>query len=235
MSSSVTVAAPAKINLQLGVGAARADGFHTLATVYQAIGLYDEVTVTPAESTTLTVVGEGVDVSDVPTDSGNLALRAAALLAKHAGLEGVRIHDLRHSFVSLLFAEGRTVIEVARQDGPDWFSRILEAEQDGRLDPQSRADPYLGALDRGQPAGPYRETAERFPGQVVVPLATVLSVDALPVHGGQAERDDAVRRGVAQPGDGGHDRPADQPGRVEVEERAVQEEAVDDALVVARV
>ncbi|HEX5770378.1 MAG TPA: 4-(cytidine 5'-diphospho)-2-C-methyl-D-erythritol kinase, partial [Nocardioidaceae bacterium] len=46
MSSSVTVASPAKINLQLGVGPARPDGFHTLATVYQAIGLYDEVTVT---------------------------------------------------------------------------------------------------------------------------------------------------------------------------------------------
>jgi 4-diphosphocytidyl-2-C-methyl-D-erythritol kinase len=46
MSRSVTVASPAKINLQLGVGPLRADGFHTLATVYQAIELYDEVTVT---------------------------------------------------------------------------------------------------------------------------------------------------------------------------------------------
>lgn len=86
MSGSVTVVAPAKINLQLGVGAVRPDGFHTLATVYQAIGLYDEVTVAPAAETTLTVGGEGVDVSDVPTDSANLALRAAALLAEHAGL-----------------------------------------------------------------------------------------------------------------------------------------------------
>jgi 4-diphosphocytidyl-2-C-methyl-D-erythritol kinase len=91
MSSSVTVAAPAKINLQLGVGAARADGFHTLATVYQAIGLYDEVTVTPAASTTLTVVGEGVDVSDVPTDSTNLALRAAVLLASRAGVDDAEV------------------------------------------------------------------------------------------------------------------------------------------------
>jgi 4-diphosphocytidyl-2-C-methyl-D-erythritol kinase len=87
MSRSVTVAAPAKINLQLGVGPARPDGFHTLATVYQAIGLYDEVTVGPAAATTLTVVGEGVDVSDVPTGPSNLALRAAALLASHAGVD----------------------------------------------------------------------------------------------------------------------------------------------------
>jgi 4-diphosphocytidyl-2-C-methyl-D-erythritol kinase len=88
MSGSVTVAAPAKINLQLGVGPVRPDGFHTLATVYQAIDLYDEVTVASAASTTLTVVGEGVDPSGVPTDSSNLALRAAALLADHAGVDG---------------------------------------------------------------------------------------------------------------------------------------------------
>ncbi len=88
MTSSVTVASPAKINLQLGVGPARPDGFHTLATVYQAIGLYDEVTVTPAASTTLTVVGEGVDVVDVPTDASNLAVRAAALLAERKGVDG---------------------------------------------------------------------------------------------------------------------------------------------------
>ncbi len=82
----MTVASPAKINLQLGVGGVRADGFHTLATVYQAIGLYDDVTVTRADATTLTVAGE-VDVTEVPTDRGNLALRAAALLAEHAGLD----------------------------------------------------------------------------------------------------------------------------------------------------
>ena len=39
---SVTVRAAAKINLYLGVGAPREDGFHPLATVYQAIGLYDD-------------------------------------------------------------------------------------------------------------------------------------------------------------------------------------------------
>lgn len=86
MSASLTVAAPAKVNLQLGVGPLRPDGFHTLATVYQAIGLYDEVTVTAAGSTTLTVTGEGVGVVDVPTDASNLAVRAAALLASQAGL-----------------------------------------------------------------------------------------------------------------------------------------------------
>ncbi|HEX6247158.1 MAG TPA: 4-(cytidine 5'-diphospho)-2-C-methyl-D-erythritol kinase [Nocardioidaceae bacterium] len=86
MTDRVTVAAPAKINLQLGVGGVRADGFHTLATVYQAIAVYDEVTVVSAPETSLTVLGDGVDVSEVPTDGRNLAGRAAALLAQHAGL-----------------------------------------------------------------------------------------------------------------------------------------------------
>lgn len=85
MRAEVVVAAPAKINLSLGVGPVRTDGFHPLATVYQAIGVYDEVTVRPAREQSLTVVGEGVDVSGVPTDGSNLALRAASLLAAHHG------------------------------------------------------------------------------------------------------------------------------------------------------
>lgn len=44
MSAAVTVRAAAKINLHLGVGAPREDGFHPLDTVYQAVGLYDDVT-----------------------------------------------------------------------------------------------------------------------------------------------------------------------------------------------
>ena len=75
---------PAKINLQLSVGPARPDGFHELVTVFHAVSLYDEVTVTAAERGRVTVAGEGAD--SVPSDEGNLAMRAAAALAKAAGL-----------------------------------------------------------------------------------------------------------------------------------------------------
>jgi hypothetical protein len=44
----ITVTAPAKINLHLGVGAPREDGFHPLTSVYQAVGVYDDLTVTEA-------------------------------------------------------------------------------------------------------------------------------------------------------------------------------------------
>ena len=84
--AEVRVSAPAKINLSLAVGPVREDGYHPLATVYQAIGLYDEVVVRPADRLTMTVDGSGVDVTDVPVED-NLALQAVRLLAEHHGLD----------------------------------------------------------------------------------------------------------------------------------------------------
>ncbi|MGW1003297.1 4-(cytidine 5'-diphospho)-2-C-methyl-D-erythritol kinase [Streptomyces sp. NPDC002520] len=88
---SVTVRVPAKVNLQLAVGAARPDGFHGLANVFLAVGLYDEVTVTPAEE--LRVTCEGPDADLVPLDRTNLAARAALALAERRGVDpAVHIH-----------------------------------------------------------------------------------------------------------------------------------------------
>ncbi|MFF4311321.1 4-(cytidine 5'-diphospho)-2-C-methyl-D-erythritol kinase [Streptomyces sp. 900105755] len=88
---SVTVRVPAKVNVQLAVGAARPDGFHDLANVFLAVGLYDEVTVTPADE--LTVTCEGPDAAEVPLDRTNLAARAALALAARRGIEpAVHIH-----------------------------------------------------------------------------------------------------------------------------------------------
>ena len=78
---------PAKVNLQLSVGPVRRDGYHELATVFQAVSLFDEVVArAPAgPGVTLTVSGEGE--GELPLDDGNLAYRAALLLADHAGIE----------------------------------------------------------------------------------------------------------------------------------------------------
>lgn len=85
---SITVRAAAKINLHLGVGPVRADGFHPLETVYQAIGLYDDVTVTDAEEWSVhTVADAGIDLTTVPEDDGNIAVQAGRALAKHHGVE----------------------------------------------------------------------------------------------------------------------------------------------------
>lgn len=92
----VTVRAPAKINLHLGVGPARPDGFHPLCTVYQAIGLYDDVTAAPAAAWGVDVEPVGdVDVADVPLDDSNLAVRAGRLLLEHHGRD-----DAAHLSVS---------------------------------------------------------------------------------------------------------------------------------------
>ncbi|MGN6250339.1 MAG: 4-(cytidine 5'-diphospho)-2-C-methyl-D-erythritol kinase [Marmoricola sp.] len=85
---AVTVRAAAKVNLCLGVGPVRADGFHPLATVYQAIGMYDDVTLAPADAWQLQVrAHERIDVSEVPLDQSNIALRAGRLLAAHHELD----------------------------------------------------------------------------------------------------------------------------------------------------
>lgn len=83
--SPVTVRVPAKVNLQLVVGTERADSFHDVATVYQAVALFDDVTALPGDHLTVSVEGEGADI--VPTDDSNLVLVAARTLADHMGIE----------------------------------------------------------------------------------------------------------------------------------------------------
>lgn len=87
----VTVTVPAKVNVQLAVGPARADGFHELANVFLAVDLRDEVTASPADHLTLSCAGPGAEL--VPLDESNLAARAAALLAARKGVRpAVALH-----------------------------------------------------------------------------------------------------------------------------------------------
>ena len=83
-SGEVTVRVPAKINLHLGVGDARDDGYHELTTVFSAVSLYDEIRVQAADSLTVRTTGDGA-VAELPTGTDNLAGRAAELLAAHIG------------------------------------------------------------------------------------------------------------------------------------------------------
>ena len=83
-SPGVTVRAAAKINLHLGVGAPREDGFHPLATVFQAVGLCDDVTVSADEPWEIQVsTPSWMPDGAVPTDASNLVARAADLLSRH--------------------------------------------------------------------------------------------------------------------------------------------------------
>lgn len=81
--SPVTVRAPSKVNLHLGVGDLRPDGYHDLTTVFQALSLGDDLELAPAAALTVRVTGEGA--SEVPTDRANLVWKAAVRLAHLAG------------------------------------------------------------------------------------------------------------------------------------------------------
>ena len=85
-AGSVTARVPAKVNLQLSVGPLREDGYHDLVTVFHAVSLFDELTVTNAGRTSVSVSGEGGPA--VPLGPANLAVRAAVALARATGRRG---------------------------------------------------------------------------------------------------------------------------------------------------
>jgi 4-diphosphocytidyl-2-C-methyl-D-erythritol kinase len=87
--TGITVRVPAKLNLQLAVGPPRADGYHSLVTVFHAVSLFDQVTVESAGRDGVTVTGEGAD--RVPAGPDNLAMRAIAAL-RTAVPEGGPVH-----------------------------------------------------------------------------------------------------------------------------------------------
>ncbi len=79
---SVTVRVPAKVNLQLSVGPRESDGYHQLVTVFQAISIFDDVTVKIGEQGTgINLSVSGDQIHGVPTDASNLVVKAAELIA----------------------------------------------------------------------------------------------------------------------------------------------------------
>ncbi|MEY4888474.1 MAG: hypothetical protein RL237_537 [Actinomycetota bacterium] len=82
-SRGVVARVPAKVNLQLSVGPLGSDGYHEVTTVFQAISLFDDVTVAtalPGSGITISITGD--TAHGVPVDNSNLAIKAAQLMAK---------------------------------------------------------------------------------------------------------------------------------------------------------
>jgi len=85
---ALEVAAPAKVNLFLHVTGRRADGYHTLESLFALVDLADTVMLTLRDDGTIQRVG---DVDGVPRDE-DLALRAARALKEATGAtQGVTI------------------------------------------------------------------------------------------------------------------------------------------------
>ena len=88
----VVARAPAKVNVQLSVGRREDDGYHPLATVFQAVSLWETVIAEPREDGDVTVSVElqptvTCDPGSIPLDESNLAVRAARAVAERFGIE----------------------------------------------------------------------------------------------------------------------------------------------------
>ncbi len=92
-TASTRVRVPGKLNLYLSVGDLRADGYHDLLTVFHAVDLVDELTISSAPRHSVKTTG----ALGVPTGAKNLAGSAARLLARRANAGGpVAIEVSKH-------------------------------------------------------------------------------------------------------------------------------------------
>src|SRR6187551_2754540 len=102
----VRVRAPGKVNLHLSVGAAGPDGFHPIATVFQAVDLHEVVTATARKDSQITLTVDATPslsgsvaadfLERVPLDHGNLAWQAALAVKERFGIDaGVDLHILK--------------------------------------------------------------------------------------------------------------------------------------------
>jgi 4-diphosphocytidyl-2-C-methyl-D-erythritol kinase len=82
--SDWTEFARAKINLHLHVVGRREDGYHLLDSLVVFAGISDRLTVSPADQLTLSVTGPFA--AGLEAEADNLVLRAARVLAAHAGI-----------------------------------------------------------------------------------------------------------------------------------------------------
>ena len=76
----MSVRVPGKINLQLSVGPLQRDGYHEVATVFQSVSLFDELTISENDGDGIEIAAEGK--SAIPLGKENLAFKAAELMRK---------------------------------------------------------------------------------------------------------------------------------------------------------
>ena len=85
--TAVHVRAPGKINVFMRVGTLQEDGYHDVATAYQAVSLCEEVRAFPASDFSVSFDGP-IDCSGLATDASNIAIKAARALARRTGFRG---------------------------------------------------------------------------------------------------------------------------------------------------
>lgn len=140
--TTVTIHAPAKLNLSLAVLDRRADGYHDIESLMVPVTLHDTLHVTPTtapgirlrvrQGGRLAGLGPGFS-GDVPTDSTNLVVRAAEALAREVGIDsGLEIDLLKQIPSGAGLGGGSSDAAAAMQAAADawhigWSSERLAA------------------------------------------------------------------------------------------------------------
>ncbi len=167
-SNSVTVRVPAKVNLQLSVGPREADGFHNLVSVFQAISIFDDVTVSrgaPGSGISISVSGE--QTHGVPADTSNLAVKAAQLMIDRFDIDADLQIDVKKSIpvaggmaggsadaaATLVALDALFQLELSREElhrlGSELGSDVPFMISGGTAVGQGRGDQLTAALSRG--------------------------------------------------------------------------------------
>ena len=167
-SNSVTVRVPAKVNLQLSVGPREADGFHNLVSVFQAISIFDDVTVSrgvPGSGISISVSGE--HTHGVPADASNLAVKAAQLMIDRFDIDADLQIEVKKSIpvaggmaggsadaaATLVALDALFQLELSREElhrlGSELGSDVPFMISGGTAVGQGRGDQLTAALSRG--------------------------------------------------------------------------------------
>ena len=172
----IELSATAKVNLALEILGRRADGYHEIVTVMQAVELSDRIVLEEIDSLDLRIAHR-----EVPRDASNLALRAALALREAAGVEGgARISlDKRIPVAAGLGgrrADGRRVgddvvghdLSVMHRRQEQWLAEGregLEAERIRRLQEQRPRELLLVAAARQPHVGEGAQVREGLPSR----------------------------------------------------------------------
>lgn len=94
--ASVTVRAPGKVNLSLRVGGIDEHGYHPLINVFQAVGVWEEITATPRFDDQIVLTVQGPGSRFVPLGESNLVTKAARALQQRCNVaHGVNLHIVK--------------------------------------------------------------------------------------------------------------------------------------------
>lgn len=167
-SNSVTVRVPAKVNLQLSVGPREADGFHNLVSVFQAISIFDDVTVKRGLSGSgISISVSGEQTHGVPADASNLAVKAAQLMIDRFDIDADLQVDVKKSIpvaggmaggsadaaATLVALDALFQLELSREElhrlGSELGSDVPFMISGGTAVGQGRGDQLTAALSRG--------------------------------------------------------------------------------------